>query len=308
LAFANVIGAGLCIGLSGGIARLTTIRFPLLVPFLFMMISFAAFQSRQTLWDLGALVAVGLLGIFMRRFEWPRPAFLIGFVLADQAEVYTYQATQIALSKFRRGMEAGLEYLLSPTVIILIIVTIVSVWLGSRQNVSVGETARNKTPARLSKTAPVVFAALVTGFMGLMFFDALSLSVMIDKVFPMALSAFAALGGLLVLFQMWRGAPGDAIFADAETSGEDASAPHGLWPTLAWFFSLLALTALFGFVIALTIFFVAFLRFREGLGWGRLVLMTAGGIGVLLVMAGALNRDFPPGILQSLFELPWPLR
>jgi TctA family transporter len=308
LAFANVIGAGLCIGLSGGIARLTTIRFPLLVPFLFMMISFAAFQSRQTMWDLGALVAVGLLGIFMRRFEWPRPAFLIGFVLADQAEVYTYQATQIALSKFRRGAEAGLEYLFSPTVIILIVITVVSVWLGSRQKVNVGETVDNKKPARLSKTAPIVFAALVTGFMALMFFNALSLSVMIDKVFPMALSAFAALGGLILLVQMWRSEPGSALFADAEASGEDSTAPHGLWSTLAWFFSLLALTALFGFVMALTIFFVAFLRAREELGWGRIVLMTAGGIGVLLVMAGALNRDFPPGILQSLVELPWPFR
>ena len=118
LALANVFGAGLCIFLSGGIAKLTTIRFPLLVPFLFMMISFAAFQSRQTLWDLCALVAIGLLGIFMRRFEWPRPAFLIGFVLADQAEVYTYQATQIAMSRFRRGFGDGIEYLFSPTVII----------------------------------------------------------------------------------------------------------------------------------------------------------------------------------------------
>ena len=26
--------------------------------------------------------AIGLLGIFMRRFEWPRPAFLVGFVIA----------------------------------------------------------------------------------------------------------------------------------------------------------------------------------------------------------------------------------
>ena len=58
LALANVIGAGLCLGLSGSIARLTTIHFPLLVPFLFMMIAFAAFQSKQTLWDLAALVGV----------------------------------------------------------------------------------------------------------------------------------------------------------------------------------------------------------------------------------------------------------
>jgi len=79
LALANVIGAGLCIALSGGIARLTTIQFTLLAPFLLMMISFAAFQSRQSLGDLVALFAVSLIGIFLRRFDWSRPAFLIGF-------------------------------------------------------------------------------------------------------------------------------------------------------------------------------------------------------------------------------------
>ena len=75
LALANVFGAGLCILLSGQIARLTTIRFTLVAPFLFMVIAFAAFQSRQSLGDLAALMAIGMLGIFLRRFEWSRPAF-----------------------------------------------------------------------------------------------------------------------------------------------------------------------------------------------------------------------------------------
>lgn len=79
----------------------------------------------------------------------------------------------------------------------------------------------------------------------------------------------------------------------------------GLRPTIAWFVSLLLLAALFGFVIALAIFFAGFLRLREGLGWGRIALMTAGGVGFLLFIAGTLNRDFPPGVLQSLVELPW---
>ncbi len=85
LALANVIGAGLCILLSHQIARLTTIRFTLLAPFLFMVIAFAAFQSRQSLGDLVALFAIGLLGILLRRFDYSRPAFLIGFVLSDQS-------------------------------------------------------------------------------------------------------------------------------------------------------------------------------------------------------------------------------
>ncbi len=305
LALANVFGAGLCIFLSGGIAKLTTIRFPLLVPFLFMMISFAAFQSRQTLWDLGALVAIGLLGIFMRRFEWPRPAFLIGFVLADQAEVYTYQATQIALTRFRRGFGEGLEYIFSPTVVVLLVITVVSIWLGTRQKPG-GDAEADRIRPGTNRMAPVAFAGLVTLFMAVMFLVTAQLSVMIDKVFPMVVSGFAFIGGLILLLQMWRAPESGILFADGETRGEDSIAPHGLWETLVWFVGLLVLTALFGFVIALALFFVIFLRLRERLSWVRIGIMTAGGIGVLLVMAGALNRDFPPGLLQALVELPWP--
>ena len=36
----------------------------------------------------------GLVGIMMKRFGWPRPALLIGYVLAPQAETYFYQALQ----------------------------------------------------------------------------------------------------------------------------------------------------------------------------------------------------------------------
>lgn len=305
LALANVFGAGLCIFLSGGIAKLTTIRFPLLVPFLFMMISFAAFQSRQTLWDLGALVAIGLLGIFMRRFEWPRPAFLIGFVLADQAEVYTYQATQIAMTRFRRGFGEGLEYIFSPTVIVLLVITVVSIWLGTRQKPG-GDAETDRLRPGADRTAPLIFAGLVTLFMAVMFVVTAQLSVLIDKVFPMVVSGFAFIGGLILLLQMWRSPQSDVLFADGESRGEDSIAPHGLWGTLVWFVALLVLTALFGFVIALALFFVIFLRLRERLSWLRIGIMTAGGIGVLLVMAGALNRDFPPGLLQALVELPWP--
>ncbi|MEM6728941.1 MAG: tripartite tricarboxylate transporter permease, partial [Pseudomonadota bacterium] len=127
LALANVVGTLICIGASGGIARLTTIPFALLAPFLFMIISFAAFQSGQNLMDLVALFAIGLLGIMMRRFDWSRPAFLIGFVLSNPAETYANQAVQIAQSRFSRGFEEGIDYIFSPIVIVLLVITVLSV-------------------------------------------------------------------------------------------------------------------------------------------------------------------------------------
>ena len=86
LALANVVGAGACLFLSKYVAMLTTIRYTYLAPFMIMVICFAAFQAQRDLGDLITLFVVGLLGILLKRFGWPRPAFLIGFVLADQSE------------------------------------------------------------------------------------------------------------------------------------------------------------------------------------------------------------------------------
>ena len=109
LALANVVGTILCIAASGGIAKLTQIRFTYLAPFLFMLISFAAFQSGQNFEDLLALFVIGLIGIFLRRFDWSRPAFLIGFVLSNPVEKFTNQAFQIASFRFRKSFEEGME-------------------------------------------------------------------------------------------------------------------------------------------------------------------------------------------------------
>lgn len=133
LGIANVMGTVLCIILSSQIAKLTNIRFALIAPYIFMIIAFAAFQSGQNLMDLVALFAIGLLGIMMRRFDWSRPAFLIGFVLANPVENYTNNATQIAGIRFARSLEAGFDYVASPIVITLLIITVISVVVGLRQ-------------------------------------------------------------------------------------------------------------------------------------------------------------------------------
>ena len=276
LALANVVGTILCIALSGGIAKLTNIRFALLAPFIFMIISFAAFQSGQNLMDLVALFTIGFLGIMMRRFDWSRPAFLIGFVLANSVENYSNNANQIAGIRFRQGWEAGLDYILSPIVITLIIITILSVVVGLRQAkniLSEGDVPSGK------KRAPLVFLMCVIGFI---------------------------LYALILLVQMMFVPETHGLFADRENSDEDQTAQYSLWPTLAWFAFLLVLTALSGFIIALTVFLASFMRYRAQLGWLMTGFYSALGIVFMLFMAWLLNRDFPPGLLQSYFDLPWP--
>ena len=304
LALANVVGAGLCVLLSGQIARLTTIRFTLLAPFLFMMIAFAAFQSRMSFGDLIALVFVGVIGILLRRFDYSRPAFLIGFVLSTQAEQFVNMATQIGSARFRRSFEAGIDYIVTPITVTLLVLTVLSIVIGIRQSKNIRENIATHTG---TKRAPLVFLAAVTAYAAIATVDAAGVSRFGDKVFPLTVGIVTLLGCLALFARMMLKPETDDVFIDLEAGGDDGEAPHSLWGTLAWFFGLLALTGLFGFVIALAIFMLAFFRVRAQLSWGQTLTLSALAILLICGLAWVLNRDFPPGLLQEFVRLPWPL-
>lgn len=305
LALANVVGTLICISASGGIARLTAIPFALLAPFLFMIIAFAAFQSGQDILDLAALFGIGLLGIMLRRFDWSRPAFLIGFVLSNPAETYTNQAVQIASSRFRRGLEDGLDYIFSPIVIVLIIITVISVVLGLRQAKNI--MAEGQVQAG-TKRAPMIFLLVILGYLLIAFTNASLIPdyAAADRVFPRFVAGVTIIGAVILLVQMIIRPETDPMFADREAQEAKTNA-HGLWPTLAWFAGLLILTALAGFILALAVFLMLFLWIRAGRTRLFAALYTIAGIVFLCLLAGALNRDFPSGLLQQVVTLPWPL-
>jgi len=307
LALANVLGAGLCLALAQPIALLTTIRFQLLGPFMVMVVSFAAFQATRDLMDLLALFAVGLLGIFMKRFGWPRPAFLIGFVIAPQTETYLYQALQFY----------GWDFVLRPGVIVIALLTLGSIWLGARSSVSEAQLTAAAPGGDVSKLAgagardrlpQVVFAALALALFGYAFVHSLGTSFL-GGVFPGATAAVMALVALYLLFTLILAPAGHSSHFDLEQAPSYRELGIGsLWQNIAWFTSLFVATALAGFVAAIVLYFVAFMRLKAKAGWLTTALLTAGGVGLMLVLASFLVLDFPAGLLQSLVELPWPLR
>ena len=138
-------------------------------------------------------------------------------------------------------------------------------------------------------------------------YDAFTIRLVSDKIFPLTVASVAIVCCVLMLFQMMRAEETSPLFADRESGGEDAEAPHGLWSTLGWFAMLLGLSALVGFILALAVFLVSFLRVRAGATWVRTLTLSGLGIGFMSAMAWVLNRDFPPGLLQEYVTLPWPL-
>ena len=246
------------------------------------------------------------LVFFLRRFDWSRPAFLIGFVLSEPIERFTNQAFQIASFRFRDSFEAGMSYVFSPIVIVLVILTVVSVVFGIRQSKNIipeGDTASG------SKRAPMIFLLLVLSYFVFSLLNAHMIPDynMTDKIIPLVIGGFSLICCLVLLIQMMLRSEGNALFADKEIAGEDAQSPYGLWSSLSWFAGLILATFFFGFIIALLGFLLTFFRIRAQQSWIKASILTAAGIALMLVLAGALNRDFPPGLLQDFVDLPWPL-
>lgn len=96
IALANLLGTGLCLVLAPRLARLAHIPAGAAVPVLVAVIVLGAFQARNDPGDCAVLLAIAPLGVAMRRLDWPRPAFSLGFVLGPVIERYFFLAVQTA--------------------------------------------------------------------------------------------------------------------------------------------------------------------------------------------------------------------
>jgi putative tricarboxylic transport membrane protein len=81
-----------------------------------------AFSVTRDPADLLAVVGFGLLGYFMRRFGYPRPAMILGLVLGGLMERYLY----------RSMASYGFSWLGRPAVIALLILAVTSFFFAVR--------------------------------------------------------------------------------------------------------------------------------------------------------------------------------
>jgi len=294
LAIANVVGAGLCFAASPFVARVTTLPYAYVAPFMLMIIFFAAYQATTDWGDILALLAIGVLGLYMRRFGWPRPPLIIGFVLAEGAESYLYQAIQFQ----------GWAWLWRPGVLIIAAITIASMWAGAR----LGRTAIDEGGAsgRVRDTRPqLVFALFMVAAFSYAIWDVLRWSFL-TRAFPLGIAIIALAGALFVAVVVFRGPRASAIVFDTEAEATPGMVSMGHY--FLWLAGLLAASALVGFVLGLALFFAAFLHFKARAPAGRNAILTGSAVLFLAAMSYIFVLDFPRGLLQELVEMPWPLR
>lgn len=300
LALANVIGAGTCLLLSRPVARLTTVPYVYLAPFMIMVITFAAFQATRSWGDIVALFAIGTFAVYMKRFGWPRPPLLIGFVLASPSEANLYQAVQFY---------DGWNWIFRPGVLVIGTVTAVSVYFGIRFAAQAlpgaeGEVEEGKAE---SLRPQIAFTGMILLLVLYALLDSLQREFL-GQVYPLTVSVATLLFVLYALYVKLRGERDHPIVFDAEADyeyrgkAEAVSAEH----YLLWLAGLLFMTYLVGFVIAMAAFFVLFLVVKAKAGAVTVAVLTASAVGFLAMMSHLLVLSFPAGVLQYSVDMPWP--
>lgn len=293
LAIANVMGTALCFVTSPLIARLTTIRFGLIAPFMVMIVCFGAFNTSRDAADLYLLLTIGVLGLFMRRYGWPRPPFVVGFVLAQPMETYLYQAVQFY----------GWGFVERPGVIIIAAMIALFVFIGARQR-RLADTD-DESEKRGQARPQAIFALVPVAIFAMVMLDATKHSFL-GAVFPAMVAGAMLVISIPIALKLAFAKDAGSLLHDGE-EGADAS-QGGFWTYLFWFAGLILGSAIVGFLIASTIFFLAFLRIAAKCSWTKTLVLTAIANGGLVAVANILVLDFPSGLLQSMIDLPWPFR
>jgi len=90
LAIANVITVLLCLTVLDQIAKVTNIRGNLIIPFILLLVFIGSYTANGQIIDLIVTLIFGVLSYFMVLFGWPRPPFVLGFVLGKVMETYLF--------------------------------------------------------------------------------------------------------------------------------------------------------------------------------------------------------------------------
>jgi TctA family transporter len=120
LALANILATAACFSLRNAVAKLCLVPARRLVPFLYVAIAFAVYQTSQYWADMVTLLVIGILGWFAIQGGWSRAALLVGFVLGGPAERYLW----LSVSR------SGDDWVFDPGVIVIGAIILVLLAMG----------------------------------------------------------------------------------------------------------------------------------------------------------------------------------
>ncbi len=309
LTLAHVIGAAICVFGSRWLALLAEVPAETLLPVVMSLVFIAAFQGSHAWGDLYSILFFGVVGWIMKRFHWPRPPMILGLVVGGIFERYLFISTELY----------GAAWLLRPVVIAIMILIAWVLYRPLRQIVANlwHELAHlHKGQFRLRPQALFTLAVIAIVVAALLeSTDWPAKAQLVPRTACVAALIAACLNLLTELF----GA--DRLVATVEKEGPRHVEEHdpieemdaGLKLRRAagffgWIASFIGLAALIGFVPAIAVFILAFMRFNFGQPWRRAALLAVGTTvfaylvfdrGLAVPWPGSLIGDLLPGLREA---------
>ena len=123
LALANIMATGFMLVATTQTAKIALIPFHWLLPFLSVFIIFGVYQTSLQAGDIILLMVISVFGWLMKRFGWPRPPLVLGYVLSPILESYL----TITLMRY------GIGFVTRPLVMVIAVLIGFSVYTGIKR-------------------------------------------------------------------------------------------------------------------------------------------------------------------------------
>jgi hypothetical protein len=295
LAIANVGGALLCILLAGPIAKLTLVRYAYLAPLITVLMVMTAFQATKSWGDVILLVVLTVVGLWLKRFDWPRPALVVGFVLSHGLEASLYQTAQVY----------GFSFLQRPQSIFIALLVIASLASGLWMMLKMKDPSGTESDRPVQSRLPaLVFTAALLGLAGYALLADDDGSYL-TRLFP-SWVAIVTIALLAIVFahQLFASKSSPVLVDFDQTKRSEYEGRPSEYYYLAWFLLFLGAVWALGFPLASLAFVFAFITAECGRPLWKNAVIGGACLIVLILLSSFLYLEFPAGLLPGALSFP----
>ncbi|CAN7796572.1 tripartite tricarboxylate transporter permease [Caballeronia sp. LjRoot34] len=298
IALANIFGAGLCFLLSGQFAKVSTLRYTLILPVIMPIIFIGAFQGSQSWGDMFVLLVAGLIGWTMKRLKWARPPLILGLVLGKLMERY------MTISFMRYGM----NWTTRPIVVVLLLFAALIFFKPLSKLVRKGGFSRLRPIGDVAGAVTFKLEDLTyVFFIGIAIYMLVTAQawVFLARIGPTVVASIVVIAGAASLAYKVFVAPAQVGFANSGGVHMDSTVDsENLLPIklvliraarfFGWFIAFLLCMALIGIMPTVPLMIAAFMRIEGRESW-RLCLILAVCVTVFVF-----------GVFDQVLHIPWP--
>ena len=305
IAFANILGAGLCYLFSEQFARLATLRYTLIMPSTLGIIYIGAFQGTRNWGDLYTLLIFGVLGWIMKQMKFPRPPMVLGIVLGEVVERYLF----ISIQRY------GISWASRPIVMVLFAIAFWGLARPLLQDIRMHGGIKNMLGGfgrKANFKIEQLFPVFILGLLGLMMMEA-SRWNQHAKIVPLIVGTLAVSFCFISLLNSIFRRPEEQVEvglnAEVKKNFEekihmDIESDTGHVPTnliylrasmfFGWLLAFMASMAVIGLIPTVPFFVIAYMRLEGPESW-KLTLSQAAGLTMFIWY-----------VFDKLLTIPWP--